>query len=100
MSDFVRKGDYSEEMIADVKKLVNAAKKIHQPILAIPAEDCIICYRGGMPFVTIYENRWVRFSDAYMKYFKSEPNIIDYREYLLDPSPSGKWEHLSCVLSA
>lgn len=102
MAKFVRRANCSDEVIADTRTLLQASLELGKPILAIPNESSIICYRGCMPFVTIYEDRWVRFSDSYKKRFPKgysfEKIYKDYRSFLLNPEDA--WKNLSIVLDA
>ncbi len=90
--------------MADVQALVQASRSLEKPILAIPNEDSIICYRGCMPFATIYgdHKKWKKFSDAYKKRFPKgySFNAInkEYREFLLNSE--NNWKNLSDVLDA
>ena len=102
MSSFERKKDYSKVVIDDVRRLVQASREIGKPILAIPNEECIICYYGCMPFVTIYEDKWIAFSHSYNKYFMEKDVLTeierDYRKFLLNPAEN--WKNLAVVLNA
>ena len=102
MTSFVRKRDYSDTVIDDVRRLVHASRAIGKPILAIPNEECIICYYGCMPFATIYEDKWDTFSYSYNKYFTEKDVLIeierDYRGFLMNPAEN--WKNLAVVLDA
>lgn len=91
---FVRKDDYSDEVINSVKELIKAANTINRPIIVVPSVDCIICYYGGLPFVYIAENEWGRYSDAYNKYINLE--YENYKDALLDSTDN--WKNLRTVL--
>ena len=102
MAEFVRRRNYPKEIVADVQTLLRASRDLKKPIMAIPHENSIICYRGCMPFATIYEDRWIRFSDSYKKRFPEGYSFQeinkDYKSFLLNPEDT--WRHLSDVLDA
>lgn len=91
---FVRKNDYSDEVINGVKELIKAANTINRPIIVVPSVDCIICYYGGLPFAYISEDGWGRYSDDYEKYIDLQ--FENYKEALLDPTDN--WKKLMTVL--
>ncbi len=99
---FRRKRSYDEKAIDDIQRLVKASRELEKSILTIPHEESIICYYGCMPFVTISESSWDRFSEAYKKYFPEgysfEKINSDYRAFLLNDE--NNWKNLSDVLDA
>lgn len=91
---FVRKNDYSDEVINSVKKLIEASNEINRPIIVVPSVDCIICYYEGLPFAHISENEWGRYSDKYEQYINLQ--YENYKKALLDSTDN--WKNLRTVL--
>lgn len=100
--NFIRKDDYSDDTIKDVRALIKAGKGLKKYILAIPGTDGIICYYGGLPFVTINDSGWNKFSTDYDDYFTNREILnkihSNYKKFLLDSGD--KYKNLSDVLDA
>ena len=75
---FKRKDDYSEETLRDVKKLLDASRKIGMDVIAIPNIKTIICYYSGYPFVEINDDdwKWERFESYEDKHFNDVSDEI------------------------